>query len=116
LPFCHLPEYLELQSIDFCRLDGSTCLADRQASVARFSSTASASGTASRANPSGSSSSASPSVFLLSTRAGGLGLNLVAADTCILFDSDFNPQVRPSLAYTSKPICVYLLDISFPQL
>jgi SWI/SNF-related matrix-associated actin-dependent regulator 1 of chromatin subfamily A len=30
-------------------------------------------------------------VFLLSTRAGGLGINLTAADTCILHDLDFNP-------------------------
>merc|ERR1712127_1007539 len=34
---------------------------------------------------------ASLSVFLLSTRAGGMGINLTAADTCILHDLDFNP-------------------------
>ncbi len=33
-----------------------------------------------------------PQVFLLSTRAGGVGLNLVAADMCILMDMDYNPQ------------------------
>ena len=33
-------------------------------------------------------------VFLLSTRAGGQGITLTAADTVIIYDTDFNPQVR----------------------
>lgn len=32
-------------------------------------------------------------IYILNTKAGGLGVNLQTADTCILFDSDWNPQV-----------------------
>lgn len=45
-------------------------------------------------------------VFLLCTRAGGLGINLTAADTCIIFDSDWNPQ--NDLQVTIRMIAVSL--------
>jgi DNA helicase INO80 len=32
-------------------------------------------------------------VFILSTRAGGLGINLTAADTVIFYESDWNPTI-----------------------
>ena len=58
-----------------CRIDGSVAATDRQEQIRAFN------------DPD------SPNrVFLLSTRAGGQGINLAAADTVILFDSDWNPQ------------------------
>ena len=56
------------------RIDGSTPSEDRDAAMAEF------------AKRSG------PEVMLLSTRAGGVGITLTAADTVIIFDSDWNPQ------------------------
>lgn len=55
------------------------------------------------------------SVFLLSTRAGGQGINLASADTVILFDSDFNPQQdlqaqdRCHRIGQTRPVIVYRL-------
>lgn len=46
-------------------------------------------------------------IFLLSTRAGGLGINLTAADTCILYDSDWVPSsthVLISLKHTAHKL------------
>ena len=37
-------------------------------------------------------------MFLLSVRAGGVGLNLQAADTVVMYDTDWNPQARPAAA------------------
>ena len=54
-------------------------------------------------------------VFLLSTRAGGLGINLTAADTVIIYDSDWNPQMdlqamdRAHRIGQKKPVMVYRL-------
>ena len=64
---------LEHLSISHLRLDGSTSVADRQELVDAFNA------------------DASIGVFILSTRAGGLGINLTAADTVIIHDCDFNP-------------------------
>eukprot|EP00795_Rhopilema_esculentum_P015626 gene15626-6910_t len=76
--FCHLRDY------DYSRIDGTMSIPDRQemASVSYCSSIIE------RFN-----NDSGVFLFLLSTRAGGLGLNLSAADTCIIYDSDWNPQV-----------------------
>ncbi|XP_068658270.1 probable ATP-dependent DNA helicase CHR12 isoform X2 [Aristolochia californica] len=68
--------YLKLKNYLFLRLDGSTKTEERGAFLKKFN------------EPD------SPYfMFLLSTRAGGLGLNLQTADTVIMFDSDWNPQM-----------------------
>ena len=67
-------DYLSYQEFQFSRLDGTMDFIDRQENIDTFNT-----------NP-------DVQIFLLSTRAGGLGINLTAADTCIIFDSDWNPQ------------------------
>lgn len=70
-----LADYLSLKGFQFQRLDGSTKAELRQQAMDHF-------------NAPGSDDFC----FLLSTRAGGLGINLATADTVIIFDSDWNPQ------------------------
>ncbi|KAL7220638.1 hypothetical protein ACSBR2_013506 [Camellia fascicularis] len=71
-----LEDYLLFRGYLYCRIDGNTGGEDRDASIEAF-------------NKPGSEKF----VFLLSTRAGGLGINLATADVVILYDSDWNPQV-----------------------
>lgn len=70
-----LEDYCMFRSYQYCRIDGQTDHADRVQAIDDY-------------NAPGSSKF----VFLLTTRAGGLGINLTTADIVILFDSDWNPQ------------------------
>uniref|UniRef100_J3KZX1 Chromatin-remodeling complex ATPase n=1 Tax=Oryza brachyantha TaxID=4533 RepID=J3KZX1_ORYBR len=70
-----LEDYLMYRGYQYCRIDGNTGGEDRDASIEAF-------------NKPGSEKF----VFLLSTRAGGLGINLATADVVVLYDSDWNPQ------------------------
>ncbi|RAK72403.1 putative SNF2 family helicase/ATPase PasG [Aspergillus fijiensis CBS 313.89] len=80
-----------------CRIDGAVSQEDRRAQIKAFNT-----------DP-------DYKLFLLSTRAGGQGINLVAADTVILFDSDWNPQQdlqaqdRAHRIGQTKPVIVYRL-------
>lgn len=76
-----LEDYLHWRGLGYLRLDGSTGAADRGALVEEFNA------------PN------SPAfAFLLSVRAGGVGLNLQAADTVIFYDTDWNPQMDAQAA------------------
>lgn len=70
-----LGDYLSIKGYQFQRLDGGVPSAQRKISIDHFNAPDS-----------------KDFVFLLSTRAGGLGINLMTADTVIIFDSDWNPQ------------------------
>ena len=71
-----LEDYCWFKEYAYCRIDGNTAQADREEAMHKY-------------NAEGSEKF----IFLLSTRAGGLGINLYTADTVILYDSDWNPQM-----------------------
>lgn len=69
-----LTDYCEFRGWNACRIDGQISQENRQQQIDEFNS------------------NEDFKLFLLSTRAGGQGINLASADTVIIFDSDWNPQ------------------------
>lgn len=92
-----LESFLNLHSLRYLRLDGTTKTDDRQKVVERFNS--------------------DERIFcmILTTRAGGVGLNLTGADTVIFYDTDYNPAVdiqaqdRVHRIGQTKPVHIYRL-------
>uniref|UniRef100_A0A8C4LXI6 Proliferation-associated SNF2-like protein n=1 Tax=Equus asinus asinus TaxID=83772 RepID=A0A8C4LXI6_EQUAS len=92
-----LMDYCHFRDFNFSRLDGSMSYSEREKNMHNFNT--------------------DPDVFifLVSTRAGGLGINLTAADTVIIYDSDWNPQSdlqaqdRCHRIGQTKPVVVYRL-------
>ncbi|KAF8660982.1 hypothetical protein AX16_001504 [Volvariella volvacea WC 439] len=70
-----LEDYCLFRGYKYCRIDGSTAHDDRILAIDEY-------------NRPGSEKF----IFLLTTRAGGLGINLTTADIVVLYDSDWNPQ------------------------
>ncbi|EKX35088.1 hypothetical protein GUITHDRAFT_158768 [Guillardia theta CCMP2712] len=93
-----LEDYLELRGWPSHRIDGTVNWKDRQSLMDDYNSPTSNS-----------------FVFLLSTRSGGLGINLTTADTVIIYDGDFNPQQdlqamdRCHRIGQTKPVSVFRL-------
>lgn len=90
-------EYIAYKQYRYLRLDGSSKISDRRDMVQDW-----------QTRP-------EIFIFLLSTRAGGLGINLTAADTVIFYDSDWNPTVdqqamdRAHRLGQTKQVTVYRL-------
>ena len=79
----HFPHISELNSFFVeQRLDGDVSGGAREAAIGRFEA-----------------EGATTPVFLLGTRAAGVGITLTAADTVVIFDPDWNPQVWFSLFF-----------------
>ncbi|BEI90220.1 uncharacterized protein CcaverHIS019_0302900 [Cutaneotrichosporon cavernicola] len=89
------------KGIKLCRIDGTTTQEERRSQMDEFNN--------------GGDSPDACKLFILSTRAGGLGINLVAADTVIFFDQDWNPQMdlqaqdRAHRIGQTKPVLIFRL-------
>ncbi|CCK72909.1 chromatin-remodeling ATPase ISW1 KNAG_0M00560 [Huiozyma naganishii CBS 8797] len=70
-----LEDYCYFRDYEYCRIDGSTAHEDRIEAIDEYNAPDS-----------------KKFIFLLTTRAGGLGINLTSADIVVLYDSDWNPQ------------------------
>ncbi|XP_076243946.1 lymphocyte-specific helicase [Calliopsis andreniformis] len=92
-----IQDYLSLRNYTSVRLDGGIKLEERKEVIKAFNE-----------NP-------DIFIFLISTRAGGVGLNLAAADTVIIYDSDWNPQAdiqamaRCHRIGQTRPVMIYRL-------
>jgi len=71
-----LDDFLRMRGYRYCRIDGQTSANDREDRIEEFQK-----------------EDSEKQIFILSTRAGGLGINLHAANVVIIYDSDWNPQV-----------------------
>jgi len=91
----------EFKHWPLCRIDGSTGPLERRAEMDRFQK--------------GGNGPDAPRLFLLSTRAGGLGINLTAADTVVFYDQDWNPQMdlqaqeRAHRIGQTRPVLIFRL-------
>jgi ATP-dependent DNA helicase len=105
-----IEDYLLYRGWKYCRIDGTTKIDERQRQMDVFNAekTNGLDGTRNFGDD-------RHFVFLLSTRAGGVGINLATADTCIIFDSDFNPHQdsqamdRCHRIGQDRPVAVYRL-------
>ncbi|XP_021043177.1 probable global transcription activator SNF2L1 isoform X3 [Mus pahari] len=93
-----LEDYCMWRGYEYSRLDGQTPHEEREEAIDAFNAP-----------------NSSKFIFMLSTRAGGLGINLASADVVILYDSDWNPQVdlqamdRAHRIGQKKPVRVFRL-------
>ncbi|GJC86994.1 chromodomain helicase hrp1 [Colletotrichum liriopes] len=93
-----LSDYMALRGYKFQRLDGTIAAGPRRMAINHFNA-----------------EDSDDFCFLLSTRAGGLGINLMTADTVVIFDSDWNPQAdlqamgRAHRIGQKKPVSIYRL-------